>query len=95
LHRWKFPLFCAGGALLFIVANPRSLVKPQDMAVPVNSATSGEGRDFVVDKLNLACYNFADLERQEAKYMDSCDHRSGLNDGQAPPAGASVYINAL
>ena len=43
LHRWNFPLFCAGGALLFIVANPRSLVKPQDMAVPVNSATSGVG----------------------------------------------------
>ena len=43
MHRWNFPLFCAGGALLFIVANPRSLVKPQDMAVPVNSATSGVG----------------------------------------------------
>jgi hypothetical protein len=33
------------------------------MAVPVNSATSGEGRDFVVDKSDLACYNFADFER--------------------------------
>ena len=43
MHRWNFPLFCAGGALPFIVANPRTLVKPQDMAVPVNSATSGVG----------------------------------------------------
>jgi hypothetical protein len=65
------------------------------MAVPVNSATSGEGRDFVVDKSDLACYNFADFERKEAKYMDSCDHRSGLDDGQVPPEGASVYIGSL